>query len=261
MGSIFISYRRQDTAAYAGRLCDRLMAHFDASKIFMDIDAIDPGTDFVAVLTEKMRLCDVMLVVLGPDWVSIRDENGNLRLSDPNDFVRQEVAMGLERQIHLIPLLVGGAQMPAENELPQAISALTRRQAMVISDNYFHRDVDALIQNLHKIGLAGSDKVEITGDWHAEVKSQTGQIYNIEMCLEQLNDRILGWVRYPTGKGGILDGRLEGRMLSFKTEHVPQFEQNKATIHFQGEISGQEIKFMMQSADSYAKFSAQRSQT
>lgn len=261
MGSIFISYRRQDTAAYAGRLYDRLMAHFDASKIFMDIDSIDPGADFVAVLTEKMRLCDVLLVVLGPDWVSICDANGNLRLSDPKDFVRQEVAMGLERKIHVIPLLVGGAKMPVEDELPQAISALTRRQAVVISDNYFHRDVDALIQTLHKIGLAVSDKVEITGDWHAEVKSHTGQIYEIEMRLEQLNDRIFGWVRYPTGKGGILDGRLEGNMLSFKTEHVPQFEQNKATIHFQGEISGQEIEFIMQSADSFAKFGAKKTQT
>ena len=126
MGSIFISYRRQDSAAYAGRLYDRLTAHFDAVKIFVDIDSIDPGADFVTVLTEKIRLCDVMLVVLGPDYVSIRDENGNLRLSDPKDLVRQEVAMGLERQIQLIPVLVGGAKMPVEDELPQAISALTR---------------------------------------------------------------------------------------------------------------------------------------
>ena len=260
MGSIFVSYRRKDSAAYAGRLCDRLMTHFGAEKIFMDIDSIDPGADFVTVLTEKLRLCDVMLVVMGPDWVSNRDENGNLRLSDPEDFVRQEVAMGLERPIQLIPLLVGGARMPVERELPQELSALTRRQAVVISDHHFHRDVDAFIQTLQKIGLAESDRFEITGDWQAKVQSQSGQTYKIEMHLEQLNDRLFGWVRYPTGKGGILDGRLEGSMLSFKTEHIPQFEQSKATIHFQGKISGKKIEFIMQSADSYAKFSAQKSQ-
>jgi len=260
MGSIFISYRRQDSAAYAGRLYDRLVEHFSAGNVFMDIDSIDPGADFVTVLTEKIRLCEVMLVVLGPDWLSIRDENGNLRLSDPEDLVRLEVAMGLERQIHVIPLLVGGAKMPAETDLPDKLSALSRRQAVVISDIHFHRDVDALIQTLQKIGFAESESLDINGDWRAEVESRSGQTYKIDMHLEQLNDRIFGRVRYPTGEGNILDGRFEENTLSFKTEHIPQFEQEKTTINFQGTIIGQEIEFIMQSAESYAKFIAQKSQ-
>ena len=148
MGSIFISYRRQDSTAYAGRLYDRLVERFGAGSVFMDIDSINPGADFVDVLAEKIRLCEVILVVVGPDWLSICEENGNLRLSDPKDFVRQEVAMGLEGQIHLIPLLVGGAKMPTEKELPDGLSALARRQAVAISDVHFHRDVDTLIEQI-----------------------------------------------------------------------------------------------------------------
>jgi hypothetical protein len=259
MGSIFISYRRQDSAAYAGRLYDRLAERFGAADVFMDIDSIDPGADFVDVLTEKIQFCEAMLVVLGPDWVSVRDENGNLRLSDPQDFVRQEVAMGLERQIQVIPLLVGGANMPTEKDLPDQLSAMARRQAVVISDSHFHRDVDDLIETLQKCGLSESESMDINGDWRAEVESRSGQTYLIKMHLDQLNDRIFGHVRYPTGQANILDGRLEGNTLSFRTEHVPQFEQEKAIINFQGAINGQEIEFIMQTPDSYAKFSAQKS--
>jgi hypothetical protein len=256
MGSIFISYRRQDSAAYAGRLYDRLAERFGAENVFMDIDSINPGTDFVDVLAKKIRFCQVMLVVVGPDWVSLRAENEKLRLSDPDDYVRQEIAMGLQRKIRLIPLLVSGAKMPAEKELPNQLSALARRQAVVISDVHFHRDVDAVIETMQKSGFPASEDIDINGDWRAEAESRSGQTYNINMHFEQLNDRIFGWVRYPTGQGNIMDGRLEGNVLSFKTEHIPQFEQDKATINFQGTISGQEIEFIMHSADSYAKFRA-----
>jgi hypothetical protein len=261
MSSIFISYRRHDSAAYAGRLYDRLAENFGAGNVFMDIDSIDPGADFVDVLTEKIQFCGAMLVVMGPDWVSVRDENENLRLSDPQDFVRQEVAMGLERQIQVIPLLVGGAMMPTDKDLPDQLSALARRQAVVISDTHFHRDVDAVIETLQKSGLSVSEDIDINGDWRAEVESRSGQTYIIAMHLEQLNDRIVGHVRYPTGQGNILDGRLEGNALSFRTEHVPQFEQEKAIIIFQGAVNGREIEFIMQSPDSYAKFSARKTNT
>ena len=256
MGSIFISYRRQDSAAYAGRLYDRLAERFGAENVFMDIDSIDPGADFVDVLAEKIRFCEVMLVVMGPDWVSMRAENEKLRLSDPDDYVRQEIAMGLQRKIRLIPLLVSGAKMPAEKDLPNQLTALARRQAVVISDVHFHRDVGAVIETMQKSGFTASEDIDINGGWRAEVESRSGQAYNINMHLERLNDRIFGWVRYPTGQGNIMDGRLEGKLLSFKTEHIPQFEQDKATINFQGTISGQEIEFIMHSADSYAKFRA-----
>ena len=259
MGSIFISYRRQDSAAYAGRLYDRLAERFGIANVFIDIDSIDPGVDFVDALTEKIQFCQAMLVVIGPDWVSVRDEHGNLRLSDPQDFVRQEVAMGLERQIQVIPLLVGGATMPPDKDLPDQLSALVRRQAVVISDTHFHRDVDDLIETLQKSGLNASKNADINGDWRAEVESRSGQTYILKMHLEQFDDRIFGHVRYPTGQGNILDGRLEGNRLTFRTEHVPQFEQEKAIINFQGAINGQEIEFIMQTPDSYAKFSAQKS--
>lgn len=256
MGSIFISYRRQDSVAYAGRIYDRLTERFGAGNVFMDIDSIDPGADFVNVLAEKIRFCEVMLVVLGPDWVSMRDENEKLRLSDPEDYVRQEITVGLERKIRLIPLLVSGAKMPAEKDLPDQLSTLARLQAVTISDIHFHRDVDALIETFQETGLTASESMEINGDWCAEVQSRSGQTYNLDMHFEQLNDRIFGWVRYPSGRGNIMDGRLEGNVLSFKTEHIPQFEQDKATINFQGTISGQQIEFIMHSVDSYAKFRA-----
>src|SRR5437773_2664408 len=99
MLSIFISYRHEDSIAYAGRLYDRLIAHFGAEQVFMDIDTIEPGADFVEVIERTVGSCDVLLVIIGKRWLSATDEGGQPRLDSPEDFVRLEIATALERKI------------------------------------------------------------------------------------------------------------------------------------------------------------------
>jgi len=114
---LFINYRREDTAPYAGRLYDRLIAHFGEDQVFIDIDQIEPGEDFVEVINRKVGTCDIAIVAIGPNWLRPIDASGKRRLDDEEDFVRMEFVAALQRHIRVIPVLVGGAQMPRKQDL------------------------------------------------------------------------------------------------------------------------------------------------
>src|ERR1043165_3354644 len=106
---IFISYRRNDSAGYAGRLFDGLSAHFGEDQIFMDIDYIEPGEDFVQAIETAVGSCEILIALIGPSWLTIENVTGR-RLDNPNDFVRLEIVAALARGIRVIPVLVQGAQ-------------------------------------------------------------------------------------------------------------------------------------------------------
>ena len=169
MSSIFISYRRDDSAPYAGRLYDRLSAHFGAAgEVFMDIDQIEPGEDFVEVIERKVGACETAVVLIGKGWLGAADARGARRLDDPADFVRLEVAAALQRGVRVVPVLVGGAAMPRATELPVPLAALSRRNAVELSDSRFHRDVDRLIA-----ALARPATVRAQGDASAAAATST----------------------------------------------------------------------------------------
>ena len=132
-GRIFISYRRQETAWPAGRLYDVLVEHFPAEQVFKDVDSIEPGEDFVERITAAVSSCDVLLALIGPQWLTITDENGQRRLDNPGDYVRVEIETALTRKIRVIPILVDAAQMPRANELPATLAPLVRRNAVEIN--------------------------------------------------------------------------------------------------------------------------------
>ena len=129
MTKIFISYRRQDTKAIAGRIFDRLEAKFGRDAVFMDIDSIPPGVDFQIWLSEHVAEAAMVLALIGPGWADARDEAGNRRLDNPNDFVRIELEAALARKIPLVPLLIDGAPFPPGEHLPESLRPLTRRNA------------------------------------------------------------------------------------------------------------------------------------
>jgi FKBP-type peptidyl-prolyl cis-trans isomerase FklB len=147
---LFINYRREDTAPYAGRLYDRLAAHFGLDQVFMDIDQIDPGEDFVEVINRKIGSCEIAIIAIGPRWLGATDAAGNRRLDDSEDFVRMEIVAALERKIRVIPVLVGGARMPRKQDLPEALAPLSRRNAIELSEARFHSDVSRLIEAIEK---------------------------------------------------------------------------------------------------------------
>jgi hypothetical protein len=153
-GWIFINYRREDTAYAAGWLYDRLADRFGDGKIFKDIDSIELGDDFAEVITNAVASCDVLLALVGDQWLTITDEEGSRRLDDPADFVRMEIEAALARDVRVIPLLVDGATMPRADEVPTSLAKLVRRQAMELSPQRFDFDTGRLLRVLDRT-LAG----------------------------------------------------------------------------------------------------------
>src|SRR5437870_309175 len=114
---IFLSYRRADAGGYAGWLHERLVEHFASGAVFRDVDSLKGGERWVDRLDETLGRCDVVVAVIGPDWLTVTNEKGR-RLDDPEDRVRLELEAGVRRGVPLIPALVGGARMPASDQLP-----------------------------------------------------------------------------------------------------------------------------------------------
>ena len=141
---IFLSYRRGDTAGHVGRLYEELQQRYLADSVFMDIDGIAPGQDFVAVLDTRLADAKIVLVLIGPRWFG-ENADGTRRIDDVGDFVRMEVAAALARSdMTVIPLLCGGATMPTEASLPAPLAGLARRNAFELSDLRWRVDVQRL---------------------------------------------------------------------------------------------------------------------
>ena len=150
MPRIVVSYRREDAAASAGRLYDHLAMAFGTDQVFMDIDTIAVGSDFVEAIDQAVAKADVLLAVIGRIWLTSMDQSGRRRLDDSRDFVRLEIGGALKRGILVVPVLVDDAQIPSEAELPEDLRSLVRRQALSIRNERFHQDVGDLIENLQK---------------------------------------------------------------------------------------------------------------
>ena len=148
MGAIFVSYRRGDSEGQARALAQTLAHHVGKTSVFMDVDGIQPGRDFRQVLNERLASCDMMLVIIGKGWPSATDSAGKRRLDDPRDFVRQEVAAALKRNIPVTPVLVQGASMPSADELPEDLQDLTYRNSFELSHNRWESDVNEMIRRL-----------------------------------------------------------------------------------------------------------------
>jgi len=130
MTNVFISHRRGDASGHAGRLSDGLIARFGADNAFMDVQDIRPGQNFEQAIEQTLARCDHMLAVIGPRWLA----DLRARSASRSDFVRSEIGTALSRGTAVIPVLVGGAKMPAVDELPAELAAFSRFQAVEIRD-------------------------------------------------------------------------------------------------------------------------------
>src|SRR5262249_35676431 len=137
---VFISYRRDDSAGHAGRVHDRLEREFGRDLLFMDVDSIPLGVNFVTALQEEVAKCGVLLAGIGRDWLKVRDKDGKRRLDNPDDFVRVEIAAALQRNIPVIPILLEGAKVPKANQLPKDLEELSVRNGLDVRHASFHND-------------------------------------------------------------------------------------------------------------------------
>lgn len=257
MSAIFLSYRRDDSAGFAGRLADALETAFGSGSVFRDVDDIRPGEDFVHAIESHLRSVDAVLVMIGPQWLAVGADQQR-RLDAQNDFVRLEIQAALDAGKPLIPLLVGGAEMPSEADLPSTLAALARRHAVVLSDSNWRGDVERLVSSLrHVVPQArsarrtshwkmvtvsvaalvsayalfhfasntpqqtpagvASSPAEITGRWVARVTYDWGDQHDEVFEFKTLGSELHGTASYLTGRLTIENASREGEWLRFTT--------------------------------------------
>jgi hypothetical protein len=156
--TVFISYRRSDSSADAGRLYDALRRRFGRENLFMDVDSLRPGEDWVDAVEAAVTRSDVLLAIIGPTWADAKDDDGQLRLHNELDRVRLEIEAALRNQKPVIPVLVEGAPMPTSEDLPESLKPLLRRHAIRISHPTFESDLSALVRALRTIEKAKHPK-------------------------------------------------------------------------------------------------------
>lgn len=150
MSKIFISYRRQDVKEFVLRIYDRLVLEFKKDNVFLDEANIKPGVLFPEKLERALYDSNTAIIVIGPNWINIKNNKGKQKLFDPNDFVCREIEIAILNNLRIFPILIDGAKMPSENELPEKIKSISSVQAIEIKNNSFHADLDKLIENLRR---------------------------------------------------------------------------------------------------------------
>jgi hypothetical protein len=148
---IFVSYRRGESDVHAGRLADRFIEHFGEHRVFYDVDLTEPGVDFIDQIQSAVDSSEVLIAVIGKNWVPATDSAGQKRLENPDDYVRIEIATALKRNIRVIPVLVQGAAMPSANELPNDLTPLTHRRAFELHDDSWRKEVQHLTTVLESV--------------------------------------------------------------------------------------------------------------
>jgi TIR domain len=165
MGSIFLSYRREDAEGQAGRLYDDLVAVFGSDSVFMDVSAIQPGRDFRKAIDQSLSSCGVFLSLIGKNWLTSKDISDHRRLDDSADFVRIETATALKRDIPVIPVLVQGASIPKPDQLPDDLKELSFRNAVELTHSRWDSDVQVLIASLRPLVSKPNAKPEPEVTW------------------------------------------------------------------------------------------------
>jgi hypothetical protein len=263
MSGVFISYRRDDQAGFAGRLTDGLVSAFGADNVFRDIEDIHPGEDFVVAIEKQLAAVDVMLVMIGPAWLTV-SRDGIRRLDEPDDFVRREIEAGLKSGKAVLPVLVGGAAMPAEKDLPLAIAALARRQSFILSDIGWTSDVARLVDVITPYfpasrhharrsrllwGLAALAVivwlvVGLTGSWPGrssdELKTVSSEL------AQSLSGRWVATVKYDWGAEHA--ERFELRLENGEVHGTASYLRVARTIE-QGVLKGEQLSFITRSQE------------
>lgn len=164
MPTIFVSYRRSDSQDVTGRIYDRLAVKYSKKQVFKDVDSIPLGVSFPMYLKQMLGKAGMALVIIGPTWLNVKDEKGQRRLDDPNDFVRLEVETALRTGMPVIPVLVSNAQMPQASDLPGSMQKLMARNGIAVRpDPDFNKDIIRLltgIEHLEKLIARAGKRVK-----------------------------------------------------------------------------------------------------
>jgi hypothetical protein len=284
---VFISYRRDDSAGHTGRLYDSLEARFGGDNLFHDHSDIDSGQNFVSVIQEAIQSSDVLLAVIGRQWLTSA-ANGSRRLDDPADLVRIEILTALERSIPVVPVLVNKAAPVPAAALPAPLQPLATLDAHELTDERWTYDVERLIGAMEKLAPgparrpsrrsllaaavgavaiplaavilwsrlgpaspAAAPPIELAGEWSAEVAYEWGARYTERFALRVDGNDVMGTASFLGLPRGIVAGVRDGDRISFetKTQEVGGDPAAPRDVRhrYRGRIEGQTIVFSMQS--------------
>ena len=148
MSGVFINYRGEDSDTAAALIDRELAARLGSDRVFLDCRSIPAGADFAEELLGRLRACSVLVVVIGPRWLTLTDTAGQRRIDDPRDWIRREIAEALSAGLRVVPLLTGDAALPAEADLPADIAGLSRRQYLPLRRRYITVDLAFLVKRI-----------------------------------------------------------------------------------------------------------------
>lgn len=264
---VFISYRRDDAAGYAGRLEEALERRLGRGSVFRDVLDIPPGEDFITAIRTRLEGAQAMVVLIGPRWAG-SEASGKRRIDDEGDFVRLEVAVALEGGVRVVPVLLPGAQMPAEADLPEPLKPLARRNAMGLSDVNWDADIARLT---HALGLpprrplwplalggtaAGAialatlfwfrpwvpadPSAHFMGQWQAEVKYGWGDKYSERFEFKRHAGQATGTATFLGYPRAIEQLQIDGSNLRFETRTQQSMgsETRQVTHRYSAELRG-----------------------
>ena len=288
---VFISYRRDESTGFAGRLHERLTSLYGTESVFMDVDDIGAGADFVKTIEDQIASCNVLLVLIGNQCLTLKSGNGVRRLDDPHDFVRIEISKALAGNVRVIPLLVNNAKMPVEKDVPADIRGLCRRQAIELTEERWEYDFGRLVEALSGESsqrksrrklmlLAGGIAVlaaaggvlwfregapPVTGKWAATVTYDFLPAQPETFVFEQMDDQIRGSASFLGVERTILEGTIQDDRISFitRTREFSGADTRDSVNHYAGTVKGPEIQFVMQTIGGFSdhppvKFTARR---
>ena len=154
MAGVFLSYRRNDSGGWAGRLRDHLVLRYDEDRVWQDVDDLAVGSDYLPQILKNIAKADAVLIVIGPHWLDERSQGGTTRLADAKDVLRTEIVHALKKKAGVIPTLVGGARMPDPKDLPRPVAPLVKRNGIAIIDADWARSMQLLFQKLQDLSRA-----------------------------------------------------------------------------------------------------------
>src|SRR5687768_2346752 len=173
---IFISYRRDGSSTFSSILYYELCKYFSANIIFKDAVTLKPGTDFKKEIEQALDRSSILLVLLDKNWAQLKNNNGEIRLFEENDFVRQEIRTAIEKNLEIIPVLFENGHMPDANALPADLQAFCNKQAFIIHVDSVMQDIAELIQYIRSKKRFLYDEKSITGAYERIIKDPIGSI-------------------------------------------------------------------------------------
>lgn len=279
MPRLFLSYRREDSAGFAGRLADALEAVFGIGSVFRDVDDLIPGSNFAQMIAGQLRSVDVVLVMIGPRWASIAAERW-AQSPDEVDYVVHEIEAGLASGRPVIPVLVGGAVMPRSADLPDRLTELSLLHAVVLHDAAWGDDVARLVAALQAYfgsgmaprsgrrkwlayglfgmalastgviwGISRKQPPDIDGRWAASVRYEWGLTQKEHFDFRWMDGALRGSGSFLGVPRAIEEGRLDGANLSFSTRsmEVAGNDPPRELRHrYDGVIEGDTIRFSLE---------------